>query len=305
MPSTVVIHLADVSEFQGIIDWPTYGRASQAVIVRAHSGYRVDHQWNTNRDGARANVRIRGWYQYLARTVTPETQAAGFCNAVGSLRPGEFVVVDLEEGDGDQTSRAHAWMAVVDQRLNTRSWLYTGESFARTHLGALVGFADRNVWVANYRSRPPGLPCTLWQHTDAEPHAGIRNPCDCSIYQGTADQLAALVGVPPIPSPVPVPPPPPVVTFPEDHMQRIPVTDPSNPLSPQGTGFWDLDGGPGRPRVTFDQLAGQPFVNGADGTPAPDKHHSIEAFDHGGIIRLRMWGFEAGAVPLVYVPVAA
>lgn len=105
-------------------------------------------------------------------------------------------------------------------------------------------------------------------------------------------------------TPAPPSPLPPVVDFPGGHMQRVPVRDPANPLGADGTGFWDLDGGaPGRPKVLFSELAGQPFVNGADGYPAGDKHHSVEAFDHGGFVRLRMWGFEAGSVPLIFVPV--
>lgn len=104
------------------------------------------------------------------------------------------------------------------------------------------------------------------------------------------------------PAPAPSPSVPPVVTFPEDHMQRIAV---QVPTLGDGTGFWDLDGAAGRPRVPFDKLAGQPFVNGGDGYPPSDKHHSVEPYEHGGNVRLRLWGFEAGAAPLVYVPVAS
>jgi hypothetical protein len=106
------------------------------------------------------------------------------------------------------------------------------------------------------------------------------------------------------PHPSPFPPSQPIVNFPGDHMQRIPVSDPTNPLGAAGTGFWDLDGGhPGRPRVAFSSLVASPFVNGADGFPANDKGHNVEPYDHGGNVRLRMWGFEPGAVPLIFVPV--
>lgn len=188
-----MLHLADVSEFQGVIDWPTYGKHYPAVIVRAHNGSRPDRKWAANRDGARANVAIRGWYQYLTNGADAAKQAAGFCNTLGSLVPGEFAAVDIEEGNGSQVERAQAWMAVVDKRLATRSWLYTGQAFAQAHLGSLAPFHDRHVWLANYRSRPPDLPCTLWQHTDAEAHAGIVRPCDCSIFQGTTEEFAAIV----------------------------------------------------------------------------------------------------------------
>lgn len=300
-----MLHIADVSEFQGKIDWPTYGRNHSAVIVRAHTGYRRDAYWNTNRDGARANVQIRGWYQYMAKGISPETQAAGFCNTVEALRAGEFAIVDVEEGDGPQVDRARRWMDVVDLRLGTRSWLYTGEAFARSHLGSLVPFATRNVWLANYRSRPPDLACTLWQHTDKEQHLGVRNPCDCSIYQGTADELALLVGVPtPAPSPSPQPP----VTFPEDHLMRVSV---QLPRTAGGSGYWVLDGNPGdstpagppRPAVKFSAWTGaKPTVNGqyhkAPSTPAPEV--TVCESDN-GFAEIGFAGFPPNSAPLVFL----
>lgn len=249
----MITHLADISEFQGVVDWPTYGRNYGAVIVRAHNGHRPDKNWATNRDGARANVTVRGWYAYLAKDITAETQAAGFCNAVGQLRGGEFCVVDVEEGT-NQTARAKAWMAFVDSRLGTRSWLYTGEAFAMAQLGALVTFADRNLWIANY-SRTPALRHTLWQHTDAEQHAGIRAPCDCSIYNGTVSDLAALVGG---------------AVSPEVAMARFPNAVDAC-WAPNG-GVWVLaaDGGVGA-------YGGAPFAGSYPGLPA-DQRQGDRAF---------------------------
>jgi hypothetical protein len=33
---------------------------------------------------------------------------------VGSLQPGEFAILDVEEGSGDQSTRAQAWLDYVD-----------------------------------------------------------------------------------------------------------------------------------------------------------------------------------------------
>lgn len=309
-----MIHLADVSEFQGPIDWVAYGRSFPAVIVRAHSGYRVDHMWAANRDGARSNVRIRGWYHYLAKSVTPETQAAGFCNAVADLRPGEFVVVDVEEGDSSQVARALAWMTVVDHRLNTRSWLYTGEAFARAHLSALVPFADRNVWVANYRSRPPDLPHTLWQHTDAEPHAGVRRPCDCSIYQGTADQLAALIGAPVTGDAVtitrPATPPAGQAWQYQDAEVRTTLVQ-IGPLDDHGRGFHDWNPGLGRDPVIvgYAKQGPDPSPGSQDektGDPYWEKQgpYDVKVSPRGGAARVVITGGVKDSTVGVYVSVA-
>lgn len=272
-----MIHLADVSEFQGTIDWPAYGRAFPAVIIRAHNGSRPDKRFAANRDGARSNVALRGFYHYLKAGRDPAVQAAGFCNTVAALLPGEFVAVDAEEGSGSQVERVQQWMAVVDKRLGTRSWLYSGQAFAQAHLGALVPFHDRNVWLANYRSHPPDLPCTLWQHTDAEAHAGIPAPCDCSIYQGTAAELAALLGGAPTPTPPIV-----VTPFPGDHMRRLDMTE--RGLDGSGHGYTDL---PTVPAFTVVSVR----VNTADYGPVPT---CTGDQDFGGHARLE-WVGQANA----------
>lgn len=308
-----MLHLADISEFQGTIDWPIYGQSRPAVIVRAHNGARPDRQWAANRDGSRANVRIRGFYQYLSKSTTPETQAAGFCNTIGDLRPGEFVAIDVEEGSGSQVARAQAWMSVVDQRLGTVSWLYSGEAFARAHLGSLVPFSARNKWIANYRTRPPDLPFTLWQHTDAERHPGVRNPCDCSIFMGSVDDLARIVGVVPSPQPSPLPP---VVTFPEDHLMRVPV---QLPMTSGGSGYWELDGAqappkPGddptgypRPAVPFASWTGaRPTVNGQYHKAPPNPEPAVTVCESdGGFCEIGFSGFPPNATPLIFLETAS
>jgi GH25 family lysozyme M1 (1,4-beta-N-acetylmuramidase) len=306
-----MIHLADVSEFQDTIDWPTYGRSYAAVIVRAHNGHRPDRRWAENRQGARANVAIRGWYHYLVKGSDAAEQAAEFSNTVAPLLPGEFVAVDVEEGSGSQVERAKLWMAVVDKTLNTRSWLYSYQAFAQAHLGSLIPFANRNVWLANYRSRPPDLPCVVWQHTDAEAHAGIRNPCDCSIYHGTAEQFAALVNTA-APDPHPLPP---VVTFPEDHLMRIPV---QLPHTTGGGGYWVLDGtqnpphpgddrtGYPRPAVPFDRWTGaRPTVNGQYHKPPAGAEPSVTVCQSdNGFAEIGFAGFEPNSAPLLFLETA-
>lgn len=248
-----MIHLADVSEHQGPVDWAAYGAKYGAVIVRAHNGNRPDNLWEQNRDGARAHCRVRGWYQYLLSGVDPVAQADQFCSTVGALQPGEFVVCDVESGVGSQVDRATTWLNAVDKTLRTHSWLYSFEYFATTKLGALVPFATRNTWVANYRLRPPDLPFTLWQHTDAEAHAGIAAPCDCSIYSGSLDDLAHLVN-----------------PTPGGAMARFPNAVDAC-WAPNG-GVWVLgsDGGVGA-------YGGAPFAGSYPGLP-PDQRQGDRAF---------------------------
>ena len=240
-----MLHIADVSEYQSV-DWAAYGRAYPAVIVRLHSGYRADLKASANLAGARANVRLRGWYQYVVKGRDAIEQAKEFTAMLvqaGGLHPGEWVIGDFEEGTGDQSPRAQAWLAVMD-RLGVQAWDYSYEGFFRSNLAALL-HDGRPDWVANYRSRPPGVPWTLWQHTDHEAHTGIAAPCDCSIFNGTADDLARLIsGNKPLGSPTVSPPAPVTPTIPVLEATGMQVNTEFYPwpgkLDGNGRGFVDV-----------------------------------------------------------------
>ena len=106
-------------------------------------------------------------------------------------------VLDLEEGDGDQSARAQAWLHAVDAGLTypgyRGAWLYSDQAFFQEH--GLMGIADssRHTWVAAYGATPPSVPHTLWQYSDAVAWKGI-GTCDSSRFAGTLGELEALVG---------------------------------------------------------------------------------------------------------------
>lgn len=190
------LYIADVSEHQGIINWPAY--PSEAVIVRLNYGANYpDKQLGLNISGARARCRIRGWYTYLVAGQAPEPQAdmlASILLSRGGLLPGEFVACDDEEGDGDQAPRVHAYFDRIHTRLHdaaSQDWVYSGLYFARTHLGRLSGV---HRWLAAYGSSEMPDQHDLWQFTSTAHMAGIGGNVDCSVYHGSIDQLAALIG---------------------------------------------------------------------------------------------------------------
>ncbi|HUX69015.1 MAG TPA: GH25 family lysozyme, partial [Cellulomonadaceae bacterium] len=120
MPDVVI---ADVSEFQQVIDWAAYGASVPGVIIRAHNGTRPDLYWVANRDGARAHVGWRGFYQYLPASIDPVVAARAFQATTGPLLPGEVAILDLEEGSGDQRARRQAWL---DTLTDPVEWTYSG-----------------------------------------------------------------------------------------------------------------------------------------------------------------------------------
>jgi GH25 family lysozyme M1 (1,4-beta-N-acetylmuramidase) len=180
------LHIPDLSKWQRKVDLSQVG---PAVILRAYTGSSPDPTFRERQAAARIHQKVRGFYAFLIPDRDATAQARDAAAAIGRLQPGEFIVCDLEQGEGDQSSRAEAFCSTVDELCGGHSWVYSGESFAADHLRHVSG---RLLWIAAYRAKEPTGPHALWQHTDHEPHPGV-GPVDCSIFHGTIEQLHALV----------------------------------------------------------------------------------------------------------------
>jgi GH25 family lysozyme M1 (1,4-beta-N-acetylmuramidase) len=197
-----MLHLPDVSEFQANVDWAKVSQKNGgAAVIRALYGTsHVDHAWYNGarrKDARTKGIRALGIYQYLVKNQDAVAQADAFVKLVGTLEPGEFAVLDLEEGDGDQSARAQAWLDRVDAKLSypgyAGAWLYSGQSFFKDHGLMPIANSARHTWVASYsQSQPKDVPHTLWQHTDRESWPGVGS-CDCSIFNGDLDGLLAKI----------------------------------------------------------------------------------------------------------------
>jgi GH25 family lysozyme M1 (1,4-beta-N-acetylmuramidase) len=190
--------IPDLSEFQGTVDWHALVSGGYpAAIIRAHNGSRADYQWSANRAGAHAaGVRALGIYQYLQAGHDAGAQANALCDLIGSLRPGEWAICDLEEGGGDQSARAHAWYTTVAGRLHNASSeeLYSGDYFFGAHHLSAAGFS--RIWVAAYSSTEPSTVHELWQFTDARHFPGVSGSNDASVFHGSVEQLLTHVSTP-------------------------------------------------------------------------------------------------------------
>ena len=181
MPNLII---PDLSEFQGTVAWRTLAPAAPAAIIRAHNGWRADNAFKYN---ATVGVPLLKWwaaYQYLPASVDPVAARHAFDALVAPYKP-NAVVLDLEEGTGDQSPRAKAWLdAGTGPEI-----LYSGLYFMRTH--GLTGVAVPK-WIAAYGQAEPTDTHELWQFTDKQTFPGIAHPCDASIFHGTITELIAL-----------------------------------------------------------------------------------------------------------------
>lgn len=187
--------IADVSTYQGTVDWAVYAAAGfRAAIARLTDGVAiVDSQAAANLAGMRAHLACRGWYHYLTAGDDPAAQARFFCAVLKSLLAGEFIVVDEEEGAGNQEPRAAVFLATVNQQLGlvqVQDVEYSGLNYVTAHGGWVPGVTR---WVAAYQPAEPAAGQTLWQKADNVTFPGIAKPCDGTVFHGTVDQLIALV----------------------------------------------------------------------------------------------------------------
>jgi GH25 family lysozyme M1 (1,4-beta-N-acetylmuramidase) len=187
------IRMADISEFQSNVDAPAYLKQYKCIICRTYSGYRPDKMMTGRRDYLRGQPFTGlGWYAYLAPDRDPAQQAREFINTVGSLKPNEWPILDLEEGSGNQTSRAEAWFKVVDPWAGFPAMLYSGDYFLKNQLSGAGHWSGRPLWIAAYQSNEPTAAHILWQFSDAYTFAGI-GACDGNLAHMSAQEFISKV----------------------------------------------------------------------------------------------------------------
>ena len=86
------------------------------------------------------------------------------CRA-GTLRAGDFVVLDIEASDKTSpaavASWCKSWLTLVQQLMGLpkqRVWVYTGAWFWNPQAGGSAAVGDHPLWVSGYVSGHPPMP---------------------------------------------------------------------------------------------------------------------------------------------------
>ena len=207
--------IPDTSEFQSGASAPNWaGIKSQnggAGIIRVGYGTaHLDSMFVSNKSNLQSNnFSFALLYHYLRQDQDALAQAKQFCSWIGTgqLKPWMRPALDLEEGSGNQVSRANTWFDYVDSffgltgPLPSRSWLYTGDSFASSSGLDAICDSARHTWIAKYSSTGPANAYTLWQCTDGASGSHITSWSGCgkvdtSIYGGSLAQLVEQIKAP-------------------------------------------------------------------------------------------------------------
>ncbi len=198
----------DVSNFQGVVDWPAVAAAGyQFAFAKATEGTTYTDSYMTrNWNGMRIAGLTRGLFHFARPSISSaQAEAHYFTQAVGhlgGLLPGDLVALDMEDTNVAANVNLFEWvldwMVEVEDALHVQPVLYTGDWYAVPH-GLVPGTAldGYPLWLAHYAVAPPALVGTagrflFWQHSDTGKVPGVVGNCDLDKFFGTAEELRAL-----------------------------------------------------------------------------------------------------------------
>ncbi|WP_172187733.1 GH25 family lysozyme [Lentilactobacillus kribbianus] len=172
--------IADVSQYQGNINWKKASKEMQMVIIRVQHGnkgdadFKVDTHKDINANGAyKYNVPF-GQYDYTEFTSVADAKQEAKDFYKRTNKHAKFFVLDNEhrKGKGSEQSYVNAWYKQMRKLTNKPLVYYTYESFAKQHK---INFSQFNgSWIAKYSNKKPsGVKADLWQYTSKGHISGI------------------------------------------------------------------------------------------------------------------------------------
>ncbi len=202
----------DVSHWQGDIHWGAVKAAGKHfAFIKATDGTSfVDPSFAENWGGAKAAGILRGAYHFFRPLQNARNQAELFLQTVEMTGEDLPPVLDLEIGDNLRSAtiieRVETWMQAVEAGTGRKPIIYSGVSFLNDFFsipggGPPAWAKDHLLWIANYlglAATQPNMPrgwdrWAIWQHSASGRVDGISGNVDLNWFNGTLDELFALV----------------------------------------------------------------------------------------------------------------
>ena len=185
---------ADISKYQGDVNWDQFKTAVDFVIIRSSFGVGYpDNKFLVNREGARRVNLLRGFYHYAyPQHNAPEKEAEYFLKVVGTPQEGEVLALDFEEEFGDPVSWSLSFLNYVSTKLNGyKPLIYINMNFNNRWNWEKVVSANYGLWLARWDYNPDAkAPKTDWptvairQYSNQENFAGIVGRVDGNVFYG-------------------------------------------------------------------------------------------------------------------------
>lgn len=217
------IRVADISRWQGTIDWDEFRKHVNAVVIKASGadgGLYTDAMLRRNQSEAR-RVGLPIWYyHYKGSSASAKDQADHFLRAIGDLQPGEGLVLDDENEAQVNVGFSAEFADRIKGLTGINIVLYSNQARFKGSLGAIK---ERNIgaWVAKYGANTgtvagagaqpsiPTLTMIMWQYTSRAVIPGVSaNTVDMNIFYGDVAAFKAYGAKNNTPAPAPSKPAP-------------------------------------------------------------------------------------------------
>lgn len=177
--------IADVSQYQGNINWSKASKDLKYAIIRVQHGdtgdadFRIDSKRNVNAAGAKKYGVPFGQYGYaeFSSVADAKKEAKDFYKR--SSANARFYVLDNEhrKGKGSEQSYVNAWLSQMRKLTNKPLVYYSYQNYVHVHKINYSKFDGS--WIANYSSKPD-VSADLWQYTSTGRVSGISGNVDLS-----------------------------------------------------------------------------------------------------------------------------
>ncbi len=200
-----VAKIADLSQYQGTIDFTKAKTELDLAIIRVQSGSStIDRKYKEYVAGCKANKIPFGHYAYTKFVSVNDavTEARDFL--ARSDKGAEFLVVDVEQitvrNPADLIPATQAFINYLHNNGVKKVGLYTGHSFYYENEMSAVK-ADF-LWIPRYakfdtgfvHTAKPTMPCDLWQYTQCGRLAGVTGYVDLSQLMSGGKDLSYFTG---------------------------------------------------------------------------------------------------------------
>jgi lysozyme len=182
---------ADVSHWQGQIDWDLLNTGASFVIIKAtggDDGLYTDSQFTRNCDEARRVGLPRGFYHF-AGGGDARQEAEYLVGSIGDLQQGEVLALDWEITHNDPVAWCAAFVDRVEELVGFVPMFYTNQNRVVTIDWQPLVDRDCALWVAHYDISPDNdVPIKYWpyyaihQYSSTASFPGISGNVDADMF---------------------------------------------------------------------------------------------------------------------------
>lgn len=190
---------ADVSAYQGVIDWNVLSKNLDFVFVKATEGSSyTDDCFTANFSGAMSAGLFTGAYHFFSYDSSGKSQAEHFISTVGFHNGMLPPVIDVEFYGGyykdpksaeDVKTDLTDMIAALEEYYGVKPIIYCTAKAYRLYGGIFDGCP---LWVRNVYFKPFDDEWLFWQYTDTEEldgYSGDEKNIDMNVFNGGYEDL--------------------------------------------------------------------------------------------------------------------